>query len=582
MRHLISGIAASVLLVSAANADPAADFATLVADYEAWTEERNVQARIRAGDLDAMRDWSDISRETIELRDAQTAQFYGRLQAIDAAALEGSDTASYAVLEHILRHETALPDAQSMYFPFTNDSGFHSSADFAAMSVRIRNAEEAGAWIDRLEGYPAHLDAWIGWLDEAIAAGWTQPREIIPGVIDQIAAQIVDDPRDSALYMPLANLPASIPAEEREALQERGAAVIADTAMPAIENLRDYFQNTYLPAARDSIGISEVPGGREYYQALVRYHTSLDLTPEEVHQTGLDEVARIRAEMDDVIARTGFEGSFDEFTQYLRTDPRFYAQSEMELMMRASYLSKLADDAMPSVFNRLPRLPYGVRPVPPAIAPNYTTGRYWPGDAETGRAGGYMVNTYALDQRPFYELPALTLHEAVPGHHHQIALAQEIEDMPAFRRRASITAFTEGWGLYSEFLGLDMGFYEDPYEDFGRLSYEMWRACRLVVDTGMHYFGWTREEAEACFLDNSALAPLNVTNEVARYISWPGQALAYKTGEILIRRLRADGEARLGEDFDLSEFHDTILEEGPLPLSYLEAKMEAWIAEQEG
>ena len=401
-------------------------------------------------------------------------------------------------------------------------------------------------------------------------------------MIDQIAAQIVDDPRESALYQPLANLPASIPAETREALQDRGAAVIAGTVMPAIAGLRDYFENTYLPAARDSIGISEIPGGREYYRALVRYHTSLDLSPEEVHQTGLDEVARIRAEMDEVIARTGFEGSFDEFTHYLRTDPRFYAQSEMELMMRASYLSKLADDAMPAVFNRLPRLPYGVRAVPPAIAPNYTTGRYWPGDAQTGRAGGYMVNTYALDQRPLYELPALTLHEAVPGHHHQIALAQEIEDMPDFRRRASITAFTEGWGLYSEFLGLDMGFYEDAYEDFGRLSYEMWRACRLVVDTGIHYFGWTREEAESCFLDNSALAPLNVTNEVSRYISWPGQALAYKTGEILIRRLRADGEARLGEDFDLADFHDTILEEGPLPLSYLEEKMEAWIAAQEG
>ncbi|MFC4725232.1 DUF885 family protein [Glycocaulis abyssi] len=582
MRHLICGIAASVLIAAAVHAAQADEFASLVADYEAWSEAQNVQARVRAGDLDAMREWRDISAETLQQQDAEIAGFYDRMRAIDPATLEGSDTASYAVLEHILRHGVALPRVQGMYFPFTNDSGFHTWADFAAMSVRIRNEDEAQAWIDRLAGYPAHLDAWMGWLDEAIEAGWTQPREIVPGVIDQIAAQIVDDPRESALYQPLANLPASIPAEAREALQARGAAVIADTVMPAIAGLRDYFENTYMPAARESIGVSEVPGGREYYRALVRYHTSLDLTPEEVHQTGLDEVARIRAEMDDVIARTGFEGSFDAFTHYLRTDPRFYAQSEMELMMRASYLSKLADDAMPAVFNRLPRLPYGVRPVPPALAPNYTTGRYWPGDAETGRAGGYMVNTYALDQRPLYELPALTLHEAVPGHHHQIALAQEIEDMPDFRRRASITAFTEGWGLYSEFLGLDMGFYEDAYEDFGRLSYEMWRACRLVVDTGMHYFGWTREEAESCFLDNSALAPLNVTNEVSRYISWPGQALAYKTGEILIRRLRSQGEARLGEDFDLADFHDTILEEGPLPLSYLETRMEAWIAEREG
>lgn len=582
MRHLVTGIAASVLLATAAHADPAADFASLVADYEAWTEEHNLQARIREGDLDAMRQWRDISRETLEARDAQIAGFYDRLQAIDSSALTGTDTASYAVLRHNLRHAVALPQVQSMRFPFTNDSGFHTQADFAAMSVRIRNAEEADAWIDRLGNLPAHLTAYTEWLDEAIEAGWTQPREIIPGVIDQIAAQIVDDPRESTLYQPLANLPATIPAAERTRLQERGAQMISGTVMPAIRALQDYFENTYLPAARESIGVSEVPGGRAYYRALVRFHTSLDLTPEEVHQTGLAEVARIRAEMDEIIARTGFEGSFDEFTHWLRTDPRFYAQSEMELMMRASYLSKLADDAMPAVFNRLPRLPYGVRPVPAAIAPTYTAGRYWAGDAATGRAGGYMVNTYALDQRPLYELPALTLHEAVPGHHHQIALAQEIEGLPAFRRRSTITAFTEGWGLYSEFLGLDMGFYQDPYEDFGRLSYEMWRACRLVVDTGMHYFGWTREQAEACFLDNSALSPLNVTNEVSRYISWPGQALAYKTGEILIRRLRRDGEARLGANFDLADFHDTILEEGPLPLDYLEEKMEAWIAGQEG
>lgn len=581
MRHLISGIAASVLVAAVAHADPAEDFASLVADYEAWTDANNSQARAREGDLEALSQWRDISRETLEARDAEIAAFHARLQEIDADALTGADTASYAVLEHILRHAVALPQVQSMRFPFLNDSGFHTQAEFTAMSTRIRTADEAEAWIERLGNLPAHYDAYIAWMDEAIAAGWTQPRTIMPGVIDQVAAQIVEDPRESALFQPLANLPASIPAEEREALQARGAVVIADTVMPAIANLRDYFEDTYMPAARESIGISEVPGGREYYQALVRYHTSLDLTPEEVHQTGLAEVARIRAEMEEIIERIGFEGSFDEFTNFLRTDPQFYPQSEMELMMRASYLSKLADDAMPSVFNRLPRLPYGVRPVPPALAPTYTTGRYWAGDAETGRAGGYMVNTYALDQRPYYELPALTLHEAVPGHHHQIALAQEIEGLPDFRRRATITAFTEGWGLYSEFLGIDMGFYEDDYEDFGRLSYEMWRACRLVVDTGMHYFGWTREEAEACFLDNSALSPLNVTNEVSRYISWPGQALAYKTGEILIRRLRADGEARLGEDFDLADFHDTILEEGPLPLSYLEDKMEAWIAAQE-
>ncbi len=335
-----------------------------------------------------------------------------------------------------------------------------------------------------------------------------------------------------------------------------------------------------MPAARDSLGARDLPGGEDLYRALVQQHTTLDLTPEEVHARGQAEVARIRAEMDAVIAETGFEGDFAEFLDFLRTDPQFYAQSERELMMAASYLAKKADDAMPAFFHHLPRLSYGVRPVPAAIAPNYTTGRYWPGDAESGQAGGYMVNTYRLDQRPLYELPALTVHEAVPGHHHQIAIAQELENVPEFRKQGYITAFGEGWGLYTEFLGVDMGMYETPYEHFGRLTYEMWRACRLVADTGIHWYGWSRDEAEACFLENSALAPLNITNEVSRYISWPGQALAYKTGELLIRELRSDAESQLGEAFDLAAFHDRILDEGGVPLGYLEDKMRTWISDQ--
>ncbi|MGY6532734.1 DUF885 domain-containing protein [Glycocaulis sp.] len=582
MRQLAAGIAATLLLTASALADDNSAFATLVADYEAWRAERNLSARARDGDLEAARLWRDVSPEGVTQYDEDMARFYARLQTISLDGLDQTERASFAVLEYLLRSAVELPRAQSMLMPFLNDSGFHTEAEYAAMGVRVRNAAEAEAWIDRLSALPDWLDMHIGWMEQAIEEGWTQPRIIVPGVISQIAAQIREDPEESTFFMPLANLPSSLSADEREGLQARGRAAILEEVNPALERLKDWFETVYLPAARESIGISEVPDGRAYYRALVRYHTTLDVTPEEIHQTGLAEVTRVRAEMDEVIARTGFEGSFAEFTHYLRTDPRFYAQSEMELMMRASYLAKLADDAMPALFNHLPRLPYGVRPVPAALAPTYTTGRYWAGDAASGRAGAYLVNTYALDQRPLYELPALTLHEAVPGHHHQIAIAQELEDLPDFRRQTYITAFGEGWGLYSEFLGLDMGFYEDPYEDFGRLSYEMWRACRLVVDTGIHYFGWTREEAEACFLENSALSPLNITNEVLRYISWPGQALAYKTGEIMLRRLRAKGEERLGEDFDLADFHDTILEEGALPLSYLEAKLEAWITEREG
>jgi len=577
----ISFLAVLALVISsvAAAAGPQEDFAALVSDYEAFNNERDVMTRGRRGDLDAASRWPDNSPEALAEADAALAGFYQRLQTIDASALDSSSQVSHAVLDYLLGSAVELPQSQRALIAFTNDSGFHTTPGFAAMNTRLRTGAEAEAWIARLEALPEYFAQHRYWLERAIETGWTQPREILPGVADQIEVQIAD-PEDSAFFAPLAALPETLPAEDRDRLHAAGMQAVENHVNPALAALHEFFTGVYMPAARESLGARDLPGGEDFYQALVRQHTTLDLTPDEVHQTGLEEVARIRAEMEDVIASTGFEGSFAEFLHFLRTDEQFYASSEMELMMRASYLAKLADDAMPSLFGRLPRLPYGVRPVPPALAPNYTTARYWSGDAETGQAGGYMVNTYRLDQRPLYELPALTLHEAVPGHHHQIALAQEMEDVPEFRRRSYITAFGEGWGLYSEFLGLDMGFYEDPYENFGRLTYEMWRACRLVADTGIHWYGWNREEAEACFLENSALAPFNVTNEVSRYISWPGQALAYKTGELLMRRLRADAEARLGQAFDIRAFHDALLEDGAVPLAYLETKMEAWIEEQ--
>lgn len=576
--RFLTAVAAAALLAGTAFADPSADFAALIEDYEELRNERDLNRRASQGDLEAAAQWPDRSFEAAEDWDAAMAAFHERLEAIDAEALGDTERASYAVLDYALSTAVILPQSRTGLFSFTNDSGFHTGPGFYAMSARVRTAEQAEAYIARLNALPAHFEDHTAWLARAIEEGWTQPREIMDGVLDQIRAQIVDEATQSELYQPLANLPAGV--EDRERLQAEGLVAINEAALPAYRDLLDFFETEYLPAARDTLGISDVPGGEDYYRDLVKRHTTLDLSPEEIHQTGLDEVARIRAEMDEVIAESDFEGDFGAFVDYLRTDERFYARTEEELMMRASYLAKLADDQMPAFFNRLPRLPYGVRPVPAAIAPNYTTGRYWAGDAETGRAGGYLVNTYRLDQRPLYELPSLTLHEAVPGHHHQIAIAHELEGVPEFRRRTGITAFSEGWGLYSEYLGLDMGFYEDPYENFGRLSYEMWRACRLVADTGIHYMGWSREEAEACFLENSALAPLNVTNEVSRYISWPGQALAYKLGELLIRDLRAEGEERLGADFDLAEFHDVLLEDGPLPLSFVEDKMRAWIDAQ--
>lgn len=578
MRLVIATITA-LALAAPAFATPADEFRELIADYEAFTAERDLGARARQGDLEAAASWPDMSLEAIEAWDAGMAGFDERIEAIDPADLPSDEQANYAVLAYELESAVAVPWVTTAMIPFTNDSGFHTNASFAALTTRVRSVEEAEAWIAKLNALPEYLAQQQSWLTRGIETGFTQPRAILQGVADQIEAQITPA-TESELLTPIANLPDAIPAAERERLMAEAVEAVQESALPALRELHVFFTETYLPAARDSLGARSLPGGEDLYRALVRQHTTLDLTPEEIHARGQAEVARIRAEMDAVIAETGFEGSFADFLDFLRTDPQFYAQSERELMMAASYLAKKADDAMPAFFHHLPRLSYGVRPVPAAIAPNYTTGRYWPGDAESGQAGGYMVNTYRLDQRPLYELPALTVHEAVPGHHHQIAIAQELENVPEFRKQGYITAFGEGWGLYTEFLGVDMGMYETPYEHFGRLTYEMWRACRLVADTGIHWYGWSRDEAEACFLENSALAPLNITNEVSRYISWPGQALAYKTGELLIRELRADAEAELGEAFDLAAFHDRILDEGGVPLGYLEDKMRTWIAEQ--
>ena len=334
------------------------------------------------------------------------------------------------------------------------------------------------------------------------------------------------------------------------------------------------------PVAKPKIGALYLPEGKAYYAYLARFFTTTDLTPDQIHDIGVKEVARIRAEMQTEMAAAGFKGTFPEFLKFLRTDPQFYATSREDLMEKSARMAKRADDELPKIFATLPRLPYGVREVARDIEENYTTARYNPGSPQLGIAGGLMVNTSHLDQRPLYEHPALMVHEGVPGHHLQIAIQQELGDQPWFRRQADVTAFVEGWGLYSEFLGYDIGMYRDPYERFGKLSMEMWRACRLVADTGIHWKGWTLEQARACFMENSALAPKNIENELQRYISGPGQALAYKIGELKLRELRKKAKAALGEKFDLRRFHDAVLWGGPLPLDLLEQRIDAWIAKE--
>jgi uncharacterized protein (DUF885 family) len=584
MRITLFAAAGAALSLSAvpALADDAEDFAQLVADYEAYQAEGDLGRRAREGDLEAAASWPDISAERAAESAEATQGFYDRLQAIDMDGLRGQDRVSYAVLNYLLQFTVERVNFQEQRTPFVADSGFFTTPTYAAASTRPRTIEEAEAWIERVRHIDDYFDANVDWMRQGLEAGFTQPRTTAENVVVQLERLNSEEALQTAFARPLSALPpAAASDEERARLEADLAEAVSGDALPAYEALHAFFTEEYIPGTRESIGISEVPEGREYYQMLVRYHTTLETTPEEVHERGLAEVARIRAEMEEVIAESGFEGSFAEFLNFLRADPQFYAESEQELLMYAAWISKRADDAMPRFFRNLPRLPYGVRAVPASMAPTYTTGRYWPGDLENGVAGGYMVNTYDLSQRPLYTLPALTVHEGVPGHHHQIALAQEIEDVPQFRRQSYITAFGEGWGLYTETLAEDMGLYTTPYERFGKLTYEMWRACRLVVDTGMHYFGWTQEEAEACLLENSALAPHNVRTEVQRYISWPGQALAYKTGELLMRDLRAEAEAVLQEDFDIRDFHDTLLSDGAMPLSALEEKMRGWIADED-
>ena len=566
--------------VETCQAVPARDsFDRLLADYEQWRKDSNPFVADRDGDRDALRRLPDVSPEFDARQRVDVDNFALRHAALEDTVLPEARL-DYDLLGYVLRESQRLAPFDAARMPMTNDSGFFSLPGSLARQTVFRTPDDYAAYATRLTKVPAQFRAHRANLDRGIETGYTASAAILPGIIDQIRTLAETAPEDQPAYQPFKTFPATFSERDRTRLRDLGAAAMRSSVIPAYRDLLAYMKETYAPAANPGVGLPNTPAMREYYKALVKYHTTLDITPDEVHRIGLSEVARIRREMDAVIRETGFEGDFQQFVEFLRTDPQFYAQTEDELLMRAAWLAKQVDGMMPQYFGTLPRLPYGVMKVPDEIAPNYTTGRYWGGDLEKGKAGNYMVNTYDLSARPLYNLPALTLHEGVPGHHHQIALAQEQDDVPAFRQDLYPTAFGEGWGLYSERLGEEMGFYKTPYERFGRLTYEMWRACRLVVDTGLHWKGWTREQAENCFLENSALSRSNIRSEVDRYISWPGQALGYKIGELKIVELRERAEKELGEAFDIRAFHDAVLEDGGLPLDILEAKILRWIEER--
>ncbi|MDN3652482.1 DUF885 domain-containing protein [Thalassotalea ponticola] len=520
----------------------------------------------------------DLSPETLAEQHQSLSRIYQQLMQIDVSELSVEEQINHAILAYRIKNDIDSYDNFDHYLPITSEAGFHAYLTFMISSSSFNTAEDYQLYIDRLNALPKYFDQQIYWMRQGLATGMTQPQVVLQGFEQSIEAFIVDDAKDSEFYQPFNRFPAHIDEATQALLKQQAQRVITQAVVGSYQVFYDFMVNEYIPGARQTIAAKDWPNGEAIYLNRVKHYTTLDLTVDEIHQIGLDEVARIRAEMDAIIDEVGFTGSFAEFVQFLRTDPQFYATTPEQLLKEASYIAKQMDAKLPSLFKTLPRTPYGVIEVPASIAPKYTTGRY-SGPSRDDQAGNYWVNTYALDRRPLYVLEALTLHEAVPGHHLQGSIAREMENVPKFRRQTYISAFGEGWGLYSEYLGIEAGFYQDPYSDFGRLTYEMWRAVRLVVDTGIHMKGWTRQQAMDYLANNSALSLHNVKTEIDRYISWPAQALSYKLGEIKIKALRNKAEKALAEDFDLREFHDKVLENGSIGLTLLEQRIDAYINE---
>jgi uncharacterized protein (DUF885 family) len=516
----------------------------------------------------------------LERRQAQRKATLAALAKIDRAKLPASEQVNYDIFKRQIDESIESFDFGDYEMPINADSGFHSSFSRLAKDMPLATVKDYENYISRLKAWPRYVREQIALMRLGLKSGMTVPRATLEGYDNSIAAHVVDDPTKSVFWEPFAKFPTAVPASEQERLRSEGRDAITNGAVVGYREFLDFFRNEYLPGARATIGASEMPNGRAYYQHKIREFTSLDLKPDEIHKIGLREVDRISAEMDAVMKQVGFQGDRAAFFEFLRTDPRFYAKTPEELLSRAAWIAKRIDGKLPSLFKTLPRLPYTVEPVPADIAPKYTSGRYVGAPQGSTRPGIYWVNTYMLQSRPLYNLESLTLHEAVPGHHLQISLSRELTGLPNFRRFSYISAFGEGWGLYCEWLGLEAGFYTDPYSNFGRLTYEMWRACRLVVDTGIHSMGWTRQQAIDYMATRTALPLHEVETEVDRYISWPGQALAYKLGELKIKELRKRAEQALGPRFDLREFHDEILGSGAVPLSVLDSNIDRWIAKK--
>lgn len=521
--------------------------------------------------------WTDQSLDAIARRQQVTHEFLSRLYAIDRTSLSADDKINYELFRRELQDDVDRYRFKGYLLPFSQRGGVQTLND-RTNSIPLQTVKDYEDWLARMGKIGAVIDQTIALAERGRREGIVSPAVLMQRIPAQIQTQLVEHGTDSPFYSVFEKLPESFSDADRTRLQKAAVDTIEKSVVPAYRKFARYFEKTYLPASRETIGLSALPNGSEWYEFLARNFTTTQMTPDDIHRLGLDEVKRIRDEMQMVIDEVEFDGDFQAFLTFLRTDPQFYYDDPDELYTAYLATSKRIDPELVKLFGKLPRMPYGVKPIPDATAPDTTTAYYTGPAADGSRAGIYWVNLYRPEVRPKFEIEVLSVHEAMPGHHLQIALQQELGDMPNFRRYSGFTAFVEGWGLYSESLGYDLGLYEDPYSRFGALTYEMWRAVRLVVDTGIHYKGWTRQQAIDFFKANAAKTEHDIINEIDRYIGNPGQALAYKIGQLKILSLRKTAEAALGDNFDIKAFHDELLGAGALPLDLLEQRMDEWLA----
>ena len=569
----IAALGLSVLLSMPAIAQQSADarFKQIYEKEWAWrTGQAGVSASGEAQPNNGRLDQVDATRQQERL--AYWQKVMEQLDAIDAKQLSPAEQVNDAIYREQIRNFIADQQFKQWQMPFNSDSAFWSELNNDLGADSLRNETDYRRYVDRLGQVPAYFDQQIANMRAGLQRGFSVPRAVLVGRDVSIAAVAeAKDSTQTSFYEPLQHMPSSIPAVTAAAIQADARARISNDVIPAFAKLLTFFRNDYVPQARSTLAAEALPDGKAYYRQQIREYTTLDLDPDAIHRIGMEQVAKIHQGMLETMHDTGFKGSFAQFLHFLRTDPQFYARTPQELLDKTAWVAKEVDGQLARFFGHLPRKRFTIEPVPAAIAPYYTSGR--------GGPDVYLVNTYDLPSRPLFNMPALTLHESYPGHALQLELAEEQREQPAFRRNSYISAYGEGWALYSEYLGNEMGIYQTPYQRFGYLTYQMWRACRLVVDTGIHHLGWTRQQAIDYMTDNTALSDREIANEVDRYISWPGQALSYELGYLKMLDLRAKAEKALGPKFDLRAFHDTVLSLGSVPLPVLEQRIDRFIAE---